>query len=147
MDTVGVQTRTRLCSTCGGWYALDCFRRRRAGGEARHSMCRRCFAEYMRNRRQRLRDRDMRRFFTEMWRRRDTPSKVETVATAMISHFGGVRKFADRLVEELRAAGKREPGGRDILRGLSAIALVAVAASESQTIRAAVASRKRESDE
>jgi len=112
---------TRLCLGCHRDLPLDRFPPRRVGAAVRRGKCRQCLASYMRSYRAARRRKALGRV-TAALARAERPSQAETLVADAFRRFGGASAFITELVGQYTAARHKNPGGRQAMNVLLALA-------------------------
>ena len=101
VDTANAETK--FCATCGFERPVTEFRRRYAGTEKRHSKCRTCFNEELRERRAAKRRGEFYHEESRLVRARST-NELVGLTNSMIRRFGGIDGVAARFHDYLKGA-------------------------------------------
>ena len=101
-------TATMICCSCGESKPLDQFRRRRKGEERREARCRPCFNQYTKERRQRQRGTEVKRFVSQL-NRASSWGRIVELCEAMFRRFKGPGGVAAIWAEELQKARRESP--------------------------------------
>ena len=120
---------TKICHTCRLLLPLDNFRRTKRGSKAYDNRCRRCHADYMRERSRRLASKSIHQFTMELKRARSV-NRVIILCARMFERFDGVEGFAKRWMEVIEAAMREKPGSKTLLDSFLAIARLLVACGQ-----------------
>lgn len=122
-DNFMVTTDSRTTHTCNSCYKekpLADFRRRRRGGDERHWQCRECYNESMRQFRASRRTCQLNGFTRQVVESPRDP--LAGLCRSMIRQFGGLDAFAAAWMQHINSCAARQPGGRNVLRSMLAVA-------------------------
>ena len=106
---VHIDDATAICTKCGIRKSHSEFRRRRAGSEQRHSTCRSCYNQEMREYRATRKQTKLEKTIRSLGRQRRRDHSITTaLARDALKRFGGVRGFGSewrRVYDSAQAAG------------------------------------------
>ena len=109
--TEGIVTETRVCSRCRQRLPIGAFRLRRKGGEQRHSICRLCNNEYLRDRRRQRCHARIHAFTSAALEvnRNEGPNALESLVSEMVHEFNGFPQLArawKAAIDDAKARGR-----------------------------------------
>ena len=113
--------RTKFCVDCGQDKPETEFRLRRRDSDKRHSQCRDCYNEYMRQYRASARRKEITEFARTVSSQRVRPNAIPALCDRMFRRFGGVEGLCAEWTDAIKAACAARPGSKMVLDSFRAI--------------------------